>query len=145
MFDKKPKKVLPQKVPTPTAKNPQKELPSETVLPCTPANLDKYRKRVNICKCGHPEQDHTNGTGACQKTMECTCKAFKLDRIITMRKQIYKPTQVKEFKYSFYQEMLIRSQMPTPSGISLFEQLKTGALSQITITYEKGLYVLRTK
>lgn len=145
MFSKKSKKIETQKISTPTAKNPQKVLPQEQVLPCTAKNLDKYRKRVKICKCGHSEQDHSEGIGKCQKTMECVCQKFELARIITMKKQIYKPNQAKEFKYSFYQEMLIRSQMPTPSGISLFEQLKIGTLSQISITYENGLFVMRIK
>ena len=50
-----------------------------------------------------------------------------------------------EAKFSFFQEMFIRLSMPTASGVSTLKQLESGKISSITMTYEKGLYVIRVQ
>jgi hypothetical protein len=50
----------------------------------------------------------------------------------------------KEVRYSFFQEMMIRMQMPTPTGRSIGQQLQDGTLKEISITFEQGTFVLRS-
>jgi len=50
----------------------------------------------------------------------------------------------KQVRYSFFQELILRLNMPTPSGKSIGQQLKDGDIKAITITYDKGLYAVTT-
>ena len=50
-----------------------------------------------------------------------------------------------EAKFSFFQEMFIRLSMPTASGVSTLKQLENGSIKSITMTYEKGLYIIRVQ
>jgi hypothetical protein len=65
---------------------------------------------------------------------------------LPQRTKISVPKDVpEESKFSFFQEMFMRMSMPTPSGVSTIKQLETGAIKSITMTYEKGLYVIRVQ
>jgi hypothetical protein len=62
------------------------------------------------------------------------------------RTKISVPKDVpEEAKFSFFQEMFVRLSMPTASGVSTLKQLETGAIKSLTMTYEKGLYVIRVQ
>lgn len=68
---------------------------------------------------------------------------------LKQRSNIAIPKEVPELShYSFPQEVFIRLSMPTVSGVSTMEQLKSGDIKSISITYHEGLYfvgVIRKK
>ena len=65
---------------------------------------------------------------------------------LKQRSNIAIPKEVpEESKFSFFQEMIIRLSMPTASGVSTLKQLENGSIKSITMTYEKGLYVIRVQ